>query len=190
MDSEAAYSDLLRTLQRISRRLGASASPARLAEAAAQLESFVVRHRAVLSFEHFPLPAGEGEVMSTYELYRNQDTGPTLLLNAIRSGADSAVHDHGTWAVIVAIEGQELNRVYRQASEVGAGDRIELGQADEIVVRRGQPLVLEAGDFHSIHTGAPTLLLHLYGRPLDAEGTRRIVDPQTGALTLVDTSGG
>jgi predicted metal-dependent enzyme (double-stranded beta helix superfamily) len=170
--------DLAQTLARI--KALTAPEPARLAEVAALLEGFVARHRAELSFEDFPLPSRDDDALCAYELHRDRQTGLTLNLNAIRGGVDSVVHDHGTWAVIAAIAGSELNRIYRPAEAGG------LVPEREATVRPGRPLVLEQGAFHSIHTEQPTLQLHLYGQPIDTIGGRRIYDPRTGELLPLD----
>jgi predicted metal-dependent enzyme (double-stranded beta helix superfamily) len=155
------------------------------------LTGFVERHRSVLTFESFPLPTGGDEALCSYELHSADATGLTLYLNAIRGGVDSVVHDHGTWAVIVAIAGQERNRIYRHLDDGSSPDRAVLELEREITVRAGQPLVLQEGQFHSIHTaaGEPALQLHLYGRPIDTINGRWIVDLQTSQLVYLESAG-
>lgn len=170
--------DLARTLARIATLT--APEPPRLDEAAALLQSFVERQRAELSFEAFPLPSGDDDALCSYLLHQDPETGLTLNLNAIRSGVDSVIHDHGTWAVIVAIAGSELNRIYR-ADETG-----QLLPEREATVSPGRPLVLETGAFHSIHTEQPALQLHLYGQPIDEIGGRRVFDPRSGELAYFD----
>lgn len=186
MERDGITDDLHQTLARIA---GLTAQPcppqrAALAQAASLLAGFVQRYRPELSFENFPLPAAADEVLCSYLLYCEGDPGLTLYLNSIRGGVDSVVHDHGTWVVIVAIEGQERNRIYRRIDDGSQPDRATLELEREVTVCDGQPLVLESETFHSIHTGAdqPALQLHLYGRPIDTISGRQIVDLQTGQL--------
>lgn len=148
------------------------------------LAEFVERHSVVLSFENFPLPAGAGEALCCYELHSEAATGLTLYLNSICGGVDSAVHDHATWAVIVAVEGRERNRLYRRMDDGSSADQAVLELEREVIARKGRPLVLEEGLFHSIHTAPhePALQLHLYGQPVDRIDGRLVYDPQTGKL--------
>lgn len=186
MDSNAIQTDLDHTLHRIMQMTAQPEGPdcTAMAQAASLLEGFVSRHRAGLSFENFPLPTGTDDVLCSYELHCDPTTGLTLWLQAIRGGVDSVVHDHGTWAVIVAIAGQERNRIYRRTDDGSIADHATLVPQRELTVRQGQPLVLEPGLFHSIHTeaGEPALQLHLYGRNPDTVQGRSIVDAQSGRL--------
>lgn len=181
MDIEA---DLKRTLANITEQVPHEQEPeeATLARIAALLEGFVIRHRDDLNFEHFPLPTGSEDALSSYELHGDERSGVTLYVNAIRGGVDSVIHDHGTWAVIVGIAGSEHNRIYRYDAEQG-----ELSLEEDVTVREGRPLVLSAGRYHSIHTNPeqPALQLHLYGQPIDRIDGRRLIDPQSGEVVYL-----
>jgi predicted metal-dependent enzyme (double-stranded beta helix superfamily) len=176
--------DLQRTLNGIVEILAPVPDDTALQQVAALLAEFVERHRAGLSFEHFPLPTEAGDALCCYELQSEGAAGLTLYLNSIRGGVDSAVHDHGTWAVIVAIEGRERNRLYRRTDDGSDADRVALELEREVVVRKGQPLVLAKGIFHSIHTVAnePTLQLHVYGQAIDRISGRHVAELETGKL--------
>lgn len=183
--------DLQRTLNGIVEILAPEPDNATLEQVAALLAEFVERRRAELNFESFPLPTQAGDALCCYELYGEGAAGLTLYLNSIRGGVDSAVHDHGTWAVIVAIEGRERNRLYRRTDDGSDADRAALELEREVVVRKGRPLVLEEGRFHSIHTEAhePALQLHLYGQPVDKINGRQVADLRTGQRVYLGESG-
>jgi len=186
MDTDVIQADLDRTLERIARLTARAEAPDSrvLMQVAGLLEGFALRHRADLSFENFPLPEGLDDALCSYELHGDDTRGLTLWLQAIRGGVDSVVHDHGTWAVIVAIAGQERNRIYHRTDDGSVADHARLVLQREAAVRQGRPLVLEQGLFHSIHTSKaePTLQLHLYGRNPDTAEGRLIVDMQSGRL--------
>src|SRR5690625_74988 len=133
--------DLRQTLTGITEQAAREREPdeATLAHIATLLEDFVARHRDDLSFEHFPLPTGSEEALSSYELHGDERSGLTLYLNAIRGGVNSVIHDHGTWAVIVGIAGSERNRIYRYDAARGA-----VSLEEEVTVRKGRSLVLTA----------------------------------------------
>lgn len=168
--------DLARTLREISARLAAAPAPsaATLQAVAGLLEAFAARQRQSLGFDAFPLPADAGAALCSYDL-TEPGTTPVLRANALNGGSASGIHDHGTWAVIVAVQGRECNHIYRPA----AGGTLE--PAREAWVEPGAPLVLQPHEFHRIHTAAPALQLHLYGRDPELLA-RRVWDPATGRL--------
>ena len=85
--------------------------------------------------------------------------------------------------MVVAVEGQELNRMYRRTSNGLTIDR-------EIVVEPGRGVALMPDDIHSIHTtgSTPTRHLHMYGLALEALATRMVFDPATGEAITVTRS--
>ena len=124
----------------------------------------------------FP-PPPEGEKGNRrYLLQEDPDHRFALYLNALNPGNETRPHDHTTWAVVVAVEGQELNRVYRNE-----GDRLVVER--ETMVEPGRGIALMPDDIHSIHTlgDVPTRHLHMYGLALEKLDDRKAYDPATGA---------
>jgi hypothetical protein len=202
MDNEHAIAtDLDQTMARILALWPAGAPPDHAAESALQaaaqwLQDFAQRHRQALDFRAFPLPTGAGEALCSYELFQDPATGLCLSLNALNAGIDSAIHDHGSWAIIAAVHGRECNRIYQHqhlpdgTPDLDAPPRLER----EVWVQSGQAngnghdrptLILAPTVFHSIHTTEPTLQLHLYGRALDTLPQRRAYGLNSGRLTLL-----
>ena len=105
---QAALSDIQRLLgDSAVTREGLAAVTARLEQLAQRQELFPV--------SDFPPPAaGQGVGASTrYRLNPDDAPGvPALYLNSINPGKTTLPHNHTTWATIVALSGQELNRVY------------------------------------------------------------------------------
>lgn len=129
---------------------------------------------------------GQGVGASTrYRLNPDDAAGePALYLNSINPGKTTLPHNHTTWAVIVALSGQELNRVYRRSDDGSRPGRATLEQVREVVVQPGQPVSFLPDDIHSIHvTGdEPTLHFHLYGQPLETLSGRIGIDLATGEI--------
>ena len=75
----------------------------------------------------------------------------------------------------MAVEGQELNKVYRRD---GGGLVVD----HEVMVEPGRGIALMPEDIHSIHTAgtAPTRHLHMYGLALEVLDKRMAYDPATG----------
>jgi predicted metal-dependent enzyme (double-stranded beta helix superfamily) len=154
-------------LSRLSERLAALAAHADLFDAAA-----------------FPPPqAQSGDTSVRYRLNPGED-GFALYLNSLLPGKTTIPHNHDTWAVIVAVEGEELNRVYRRIDDGGDPDRAQLEVEREVVVRPGTPISFLPDDIHSIHVNGatPTLHFHLYGRPLETLTGRLGFEPETGQI--------
>lgn len=155
-----------------------------LADVARRLEQLAARP-ALFPTSDFPTPdvhAGEG-ASTRYRLNPDDgDAGLALYLNAINPGKSTWPHNHTTWAVIVAIEGQELNRIYQRTDDGSDPARAQLEVEREVVVQPGVPLAFLADDIHSIHVGGerPTLHFHLYGRPLETLTGRIGINPATG----------
>ena len=161
-------------------REGLAAVTARLEQLAQRQELFPVAD--------FPPPAaGQGVGASTrYRLNPDDgDGGLALYLNSINPGKTTAPHNHTTWAVIVAVEGQEVNRIYERTDDRSNPSRAQIHLAREFTVQPGAPIAFLPDDIHSISVvGAePTLHFHLYGQPLETLTGRVAIDPDTGEVT-------
>lgn len=152
---------------------------------AARLQTLAARGD-LFTREDFPPPADTTSGASTrYRL--NPDDGDdqiALYLNSIRPGKTTIPHNHDTWAVIVAVEGREFNRVYRRTDDGSEPGFAQLEVEREVTVEPGTPIAFLADDVHSIHVigDAPTLHFHLYGRPLETLSGRYGVRPETGEI--------
>lgn len=169
------------------RQLVAAGSPSRetLATIAARLEQLAA-HQQLFSPADFPPPAAGQGGSTRYRLNpADSDASPALYLNAINPGKASPPHNHTTWAVIVAIAGQELNRLYERTDDRRDPTRAQIRVAREVTVQPGTPITFLPDDIHSIHVGGdtPTWHLHLYGQPLETLAERIAIDPATGAIS-------
>jgi len=155
-----------------------------LADISARLER-LAQARELFGSADFPPPAGGQGESTRYRL--NPDDGDddiALYLNSINPGKTSVPHNHTTWAVIVAISGDELNRVYQRTDDGSDAEHATLALSHEQVVRPGSSIAFLPDDLHSIHvTGnAPTLHFHLYGQPLETLTGRIGIEPDTGRI--------
>jgi predicted metal-dependent enzyme (double-stranded beta helix superfamily) len=87
----------------------------------------------------------------------------SLYLVSDGSGVISPPHEHGTWAVIAGLRGQEANCLYQT---VVAGQVVPMERA---VVGPGEFMVLASTAIHSTEVVGtePSFHLHLYGKPLN-----------------------
>ena len=110
----------------------------------------------------FAAPAPGGKLKSClYRVAEDADHRFALYVNASLGGHNTPAHNHTTWAVIVGITGEELNRFYERAEDGGVR---ETGQ---FTVRQGTGVAFLPEDLHSIHIQAPLLNFHMYGLGLD-----------------------
>lgn len=171
------------------RQLLAGGAPDRAALAAisARLEALAAQ-KALFTRADFPPPeADQGVGASTrYRLNAaDGDEGLALYLNSILPGKTTQPHNHTTWAVIVAVEGQEVNRLYDRIDDGSNPAQAQIRLAREFTVEPGASIAFLPDDVHSIHVvgESPTLHFHLYGKPLERLTGRIGIDPVTGAVT-------
>lgn len=97
----------------------------------------------------------------------------TLLKVCFPSGRRTPPHDHGTWATILLLSGEEKNTLYRR--ENGA-----LRKAGEVTLARGSVLTMRSDTVHVAEclSDTPAIGLHVYGGDI-FELPRRMWDPDT-----------
>ena len=109
----------------------------------------------------FPPPSPGGKLKSClYRVAEDPDHRFALYVNSSLGGHSTPAHNHTTWAVIVGVTGEELNRFYDRQD----GRPVEKGQA---VVKQGTGVCFLPDDLHSIHIQAPLINFHMYGLGLD-----------------------
>jgi predicted metal-dependent enzyme (double-stranded beta helix superfamily) len=126
----------------------------------ARLMRLAARHDLFTAADFPAPPAGSERNSTLYRLSEDDDHRFALYANAAKGGVHSPAHNHTVWAVIVGVEGDELNRFYEKATEGVA----ETGSA---VVRQGTGVAFLPDELHSIHIEAPALNLHMYGKGLE-----------------------
>lgn len=144
----------------------------------------LAEHEALFPQAEFPpLPAGE-KGSRRYLLQEDPDGRFALYMLALNPGNATKPHDHTTWAVVTAVEGQELNRVYRRTDDASVPGKASLETVREAMVEPGRGIALMPEDIHSIHTfgDKPTRHLHVYGLALEKLDARQGFDPDQGTV--------
>jgi predicted metal-dependent enzyme (double-stranded beta helix superfamily) len=144
-----------------------------LIEIVALLEG-LAEHRELFNFNEFPAPvSGQGSTAFRYRLNDDGDT-PTLYLNSLLPGKKTVPHNHETWAVISAVEGQEINYVYGRSDDGSDPKLATLHLEKEVIVQPGTSISFLGDDVHGIRVEGetPTLHFHLYGLPLESLNRR------------------
>lgn len=142
---------------------------AALGEIVGLLEDLAER-RDLFNFDTFPAPVpGQGSTAFRYRLNDDGDT-PTLYLNSLLPGKSTIPHNHETWAIISAVEGEEINYVYRRDDEGREPGYTTLHLEKEVIVQPGTSIAFLGEDLHGIRVAGaqPTLHFHLYGLPLES----------------------
>jgi predicted metal-dependent enzyme (double-stranded beta helix superfamily) len=143
--------------------------------------------RDLFTFAQFPLR----HERSTMHVLA-EDDGDGLALYAVAAQGESATppHDHTTWAVVVGIEGEEMNRLWRRVDDGASQGKAELEQIEETLVAPGTGVALMPEDIHSIHraSDAPLLHFHLYGRSIERLPERKQFDLVRGTYEVYPAS--
>jgi predicted metal-dependent enzyme (double-stranded beta helix superfamily) len=109
----------------------------------------------------FPPPEpGSKRNSCLYRVSEDPDHRFALYANSSLGGYGTPAHNHTTWAVIVGVTGDELNRFYDRAAQ-------GVSVKGEFVVRQGTGVAFMPDDLHSIHIDAPLLNFHMYGLALE-----------------------
>jgi predicted metal-dependent enzyme (double-stranded beta helix superfamily) len=123
----------------------------------------------------FPPPAPGGKRNSClYRVSEDTDHRFALYVNSSDGNYGTPAHNHTTWAVIVGVSGEEVNRFYDRSD---SGVR-EKGNA---VVRQGTGVCFMPDDLHSIHIQAPLINFHMYGLALEQLDHREYYKPEEQA---------
>lgn len=87
------------------------------------------------------------------------------LLSWLPSGA-TLPHNHGTWGIVVGLEGAEKNIFWRRLDDGSRTGYAELQQVGDMDCLVGQAVVLPSPTIHSVENTAdqPSLSLHVYGK--------------------------
>lgn len=156
-----------------------------LEEMAVELKSLAARADLFPSQDFPSPPAGDTEAATRYLIHKEADDTFALYLNSINPGKTTPPHNHTTWAVIVALDGDELNRIYERVDDGGDPEHVKLKLKQEVVVSPGRDHVaFLADDIHSIHVVGDrgTRHFHLYGLALERLTNRVGYDLETGRV--------
>lgn len=176
----AAVADMLARVREIERTRGVTRDA--LSDMREELYGLAAR-KELFPRSDFP-PPEDGAPNIRYLLSEDADKRFALYMNSIRPGKLTDPHNHTTWAIVAAVEGEEINRFYERTDDGADPGKAALKQTGEVVVRPGVGVAMMPDDIHSIAvTGdAPTLHLHMYGKSLDAVADRLGFDLETGAV--------
>lgn len=172
---QRAVSDIIGRIRRI--EVAEGITPASLEKFTAELMKLANRPD-LFPARDFPHPSG-AENHTRYLVHEEPDQRFVLYMNSMKPGKSSSPHDHAdTWAVVVAVQGEEENQLWNVVEEDFPAGKAKLKADRLITVCPGTGIAMMPRQVHSIAVKGkePTMHLHLYGRPLEALGVRRGYD--------------
>jgi predicted metal-dependent enzyme (double-stranded beta helix superfamily) len=100
-------------------------------------------------------------------------------------GRGTPPHDHGTWGLVVGVEGDEVNTFYKRVDDGSREGHAELRELSKKVFSPGEVVGITPEIIHSVHNdGAEiSVSLHIYGRHIN-HTNRCKFDPEKQTVTL------
>jgi predicted metal-dependent enzyme (double-stranded beta helix superfamily) len=139
-----------------------------------RLMRLAARQELFTASDYPPPKPGSKRNSCLYRVAEDPDHRFALYVNSSDGNYGTPAHNHTTWAVIVGVSGEELNRFYERAEN---GVR-EKGNA---VVKQGAGVAFMPDDLHSIHIQAPLINFHMYGLALEELTHREYYKPEERA---------
>jgi len=136
----------------------------------------LTRDKELFPRSSFPINDDGGSAV--YRISEDSDHRYALYASVGAAGKSVPPHNHTTWAVIVGVYGDELNRFYERTDDASKEGYAELEETGSFVVRHGNGVVFLPDDIHAISTddSEPTVHLHMYGLALDHLHERLVFD--------------
>jgi len=136
----------------------------------------LTRNKEMFPRSSFPITEDGGSAV--YRISEDSDHRYALYASVGAVGKSVPPHNHTTWAVIVGVYGDELNRFYQRTDDASTEGYAELEETGSSVVHHGNGVVFLPDDIHAISTddSEPTVHLHMYGLALDYLHERLVFD--------------
>ena len=142
----------------------------------------VVADKSWLQPKHYETDQEQG--FGVHLLHQEADHSLAVILVNWLPGRGTPPHDHGTWAVVVGIEGAERNVRYKRLDDRSNPDYAELAVKEDFAANEGELVCIKTGGIHKVsnETDRMTLSLHTYGRHIN-HTNRSQFDLDTNART-------
>jgi predicted metal-dependent enzyme (double-stranded beta helix superfamily) len=100
-------------------------------------------------------------------------------------GRGTPAHDHGTWGVVVGVEGDELNTFWKRVDDGSQPGHAELEKLSEKIFKPGEAIGLLPSIIHSVHNPSDqiSVSLHVYGKNVNHTSRSRF-DPEKRTVEL------
>ncbi len=106
---------------------------------------------------------------SAFLLHEEEDHTLAVLAISWVPGRGVDPHDHGTWAVVVGVDGEERNTRFKRLDDRTDPKYAELEVKDEMVAGPGDLVLIKNGGIHAVTNDSDkvTLSLHTYGKHIN-----------------------
>jgi predicted metal-dependent enzyme (double-stranded beta helix superfamily) len=136
----------------------------RLLAALQPLVQRVALSRTWLERRHYDVDAGQG--FGIHMLHEEPDHSLAVFAANWLPGRGTPPHDHGTWAIVVGVDGAETNAFWARSDDGSRPGYAELRRVEEKAFQPGEVLAMSTGTIHSVRNESEqvTLSLHVYGK--------------------------
>jgi len=137
----------------------------------------------------FPTPKPE-EVAKIYLLSDEEGGDFSLYLISVLPVGPSPIHDHGTFAVIAGLDGDEENTVYIRLDDGSEDGKASLEVDRKVILKSGDAIAFMPEDVHRICvvSEAPTRHFHLYGKGFEQQTNRQEFNIKDGTTKSASAS--
>jgi len=106
---------------------------------------------------------------SAFLLHEEEDHSLAVFAASWTPGMGVGPHDHGTWAIVVGVEGDERNILYKRLDDRSKPDYAELEVKEESIAGPGDLVCIRNGGIHAVRNDSDkvTLSLHTYGKHIN-----------------------
>lgn len=125
-----------------------------------QLIALAGRHE-LFPPEDFP-QKDDTSAQGLHELAEDDDGRFAMYLVRGGNHVDTPPHNHTTWAIVVSVEGEELNKFYERTDDGSVDGKASLEQTGEFNIVPGTGVCLMPDDIHSIHMRGDGTKMHLH----------------------------
>jgi len=118
-------------------------------------------------------------------LHEQEDHSLTVALLSWLPGRGTPPHNHGTWGVVVGVEGDELNTFWKRLDDGSQPGHADLEKLAEKSFKPGEAIGLTQDIIHSVHNPSDQLSvsLHVYGKNINHTARSRF-DPEQRTIEL------
>lgn len=117
-------------------------------------------------------------------LHEEADHALAVAALAWLPGRGTPPHDHGTWGMVVGVEGDEVNTFWQRTDDGSRAGYAELRKLSEKKFAPGDAIAITPEIIHSVHNPGEriSVSLHIYGRNINFTGRSRY-DPENRTVT-------